>query len=330
MNNVSQRSIRVIGSDCSPDSATKGSIAASTELLRKQLSKNVESQDGTRIVETQQEDLVGSLDIGRIHFQLRRMKRKSYFSEHVFLTAIPENRSKMLFTFQPQHLQGVPLGEYTATGTLTPGTSAKAAQYMEDGFPGESPSSHGTVTPTDSTSGHSTEGSGGGSAEDVAGFIMFECGLENITLRAAKQTGYDESGVVIEEELPTSPTVAADSPKEESIPHDTGHINETIQQSEIDSLRSSTASQGGNLADDETSFGSPVPPPPPQSSASQDAGKDDISTAALQGDASSFTLEFSGVWFNFAAPPPSPKKKKLEYTKYVDSRPLHITCFLWM
>ncbi len=38
--------------------------------------------------------------------------------------------------------------------------------------------------------------------------------------------------------------------------------------------------------------------------------------ASLQGDASSCVLELKSVWLNFAAPPPSPKKKKLEYTRY--------------
>jgi len=36
----------------------------------------------------------------------------------------------------------------------------------------------------------------------------------------------------------------------------------------------------------------------------------------LTGDAASGVLEFKTVWFNFAAPPPSPRKRKLEYTRF--------------
>ena len=39
-------------------------------------------------------------------------------------------------------------------------------------------------------------------------------------------------------------------------------------------------------------------------------------TSSLHGDASSISLEFSKTWFNFAAPPPS-KKRKVQFTRYV-------------
>ena len=98
--------------------------------------------------ERQCEDVVGSLNIRRIHGQLRRMKRNSNFSDHVILTAIPEYQSKVLFTFQKQkHAEGM-------------GTAAK-----QDVIPLEC-------------------------AEDIAGFIMFECGLEDIRLTGATRKGY--------------------------------------------------------------------------------------------------------------------------------------------
>ena len=46
-------------------------------------------------LETQREEMVGNFHISRIHAQLRRMKRNSNYSENVFLTAIPEQRSKV-------------------------------------------------------------------------------------------------------------------------------------------------------------------------------------------------------------------------------------------
>ena len=39
-------------------------------------------------------------------------------------------------------------------------------------------------------------------------------------------------------------------------------------------------------------------------------------TSSLHGDASSISLEFSKTWFNFAAPPPS-KKRKVQFTRCV-------------
>ena len=45
--------------------------------------------------------MVGNLQVDKLHMQLRRMKRNSNFSENVNLTAIPEHRSKCLFTFSP-------------------------------------------------------------------------------------------------------------------------------------------------------------------------------------------------------------------------------------
>lgn len=51
--------------------------------------------EGEQALETQKEEMVGNLHISRIHFQLRRMKRNSNYSDNVFLTAIPERRSKV-------------------------------------------------------------------------------------------------------------------------------------------------------------------------------------------------------------------------------------------
>ena len=51
--------------------------------------------EGEQALETHKEEMVGNLHISRIHFQLRRMKRNSNYSDNVFLTAIPERRSKV-------------------------------------------------------------------------------------------------------------------------------------------------------------------------------------------------------------------------------------------
>ncbi len=87
-----------------------------------------------------------------------------------------------------------------------------------------------------------------------------------------------------------------------------------ISQAESDAISDEDISGLGNSADDEaSSWQSRVS----LDSHQGDADKaDDSSVEDLSGDASSVVLEFKGVWFNFAAPPPSPKKKKLEFTRY--------------
>ena len=56
--------------------------------------------EGEQTMETHREEMVGNLHISRIHFQLRRMKRNSNYSDNVFLTAIPERRSKVFDTIR--------------------------------------------------------------------------------------------------------------------------------------------------------------------------------------------------------------------------------------
>ena len=70
----------------------------------------------------------------------------------------------------------------------------------------------------------------------------------------------------------------------------------------------------GNSADDEaSSWQSRLSV---KTNDSQDVGEEE-GEKDLDGDASSCVLQFKCVWFNFAAPPPSPKKRKLEFTRQV-------------
>ena len=93
---------------------------------------------------------MGALNVRRLHVQLRRLKN-SNFDDKVILTAIPEYRSKVLFTFQPRP----DLIEPELFGTEMRTESFEAA-----------------------------------SLADTAGFVMVEAGLEDITLKAAKRKGF--------------------------------------------------------------------------------------------------------------------------------------------
>ena len=290
--------------------------------LRKQSS--MASEGGEQIVERQQEDMVGSLSIGRVHAQLRRMKRNSNYSSHVYLTAIPEYRSKVLFTFEKPP---VPIGD--GVGVLTPmkGTSEGVDGETTQGsthFQG-SPHTHDSSNIHDSP--HAREfDKEGVMGEDIAGFIMFECGLEDISLRAARRTGYASPTATDDDGIGHSDQQMGDPHKQSyRRPHDS---DEKLNESDSDSHANSEDS--GNTADDEASGKSEdgdvdgTDPDVSQNTAA-DHGHHGAPSAdnELAGDASSGVLKVKSVWFNFAAPPPSPKKKKLEYTRLVT------LCRLW-
>ena len=222
-----------------------------------------------QMVERQQEDMVGNLNIARIHFQLRRMKRDCNFSDNVFLTAIPEHRSKVLFTFQ------------------------KLSTFPECLIP----------FPTASTSSDPQESKVSvNTAEDIAGFIMFECGLENIDLRAARRMGYQSSTSNADDDITPTADTSFYLPSQVSNSQSVGQDNvgaDTRSNPNSDNDANSWRSDISVGASDDTN-----------------TDEDELNVDSLSGDASNCVLEFKSVWFNFAAPPPSPKKKKLNYTRY--------------
>ena len=256
---------------------------------------------GETSVEINRDDLVGSLDISCVHFQLRRMKKHSNYSDQVFLTAIPEHRSQVLFTFRGK-------------SDITDKSVSPAKEEM--------PSSTGT----------SRQGQkhviGAGGVEDTAGFVMFECGLESIQVRVARRKGYEPK-----------PVTSVDGPPGDDVKVDIGYGEavfptmvkiETEKASPVieaktggrlsmdadaESMRSSS---DGNSADDEASSHHSYPPHhmEPPSNASEPMTPLSQAEDRLTGDAASGVLEFKTVWFNFAAPPPSPRKRKLEYTRF--------------
>lgn len=267
-------------------------------------------------VEINRDDLVGSLDISSVHFQLRRMKRHSNYSEQVFLTAIPEHRSQVLFTFR---------GKNDVTDKLV--STAKDS---------EGPSSAGSSQQGQKHASGSAAGASG--VEDAAGFIMFECGLENIQVRVARRKGYEPK-----------PVNSADAAAVDDAKIDTGYSEPVVPTTErietetasplveartagrlsVDADADSISpSSDGNSADDEASshHSFPTQHVEPPASTSEPLTPLSQCEERLTGDAASGVLEFKTVWFNFAAPPPSPRKRKLEYTRFAG----HLFCvFVW-
>ncbi len=295
-NNHSHKSVEA-SSDSSPDSVTKKPIVLdNSSSKKKQDFYMVDDSDQT--VEMQREEMVGNLHVGRVHFQLRRMKKNSNFSEKVFLTAIPEYRSQILFTFQKTNQPMMP----DRQSMSTPLTGMDSSKGVEATIPEEETT-----------------------AEDIAGFVMFECGLEGIDLKASKRSGFHGNMTIEDEEnlhdvdsmlqnIQTKTTFKSEKEIQHKMRPKHGSETDTLNRdSDIASVDGSNASGLGNSADDEaSSWHSRVSI---ESDQVVEEEKAMTNTTDLLGDASSCSLEFKTVWFNFAAPPPSPRKRKLEYTK---------------
>ena len=143
--------------------------------------------------ETHTEEMAGKLDIGKIHCQLRRMKKNSNFSKDVILTAIPEYRSKVAFTFDREQFDSE---QFTSSTPLRTGDrhsrkgstkKRESSKSTEDG--------RGGLDESEQAQRRRISQSSEPSVEDHAGFIMFEAGLEDISIQVAKRRGYeDEDG----------------------------------------------------------------------------------------------------------------------------------------
>lgn len=131
------------------------------------------------------ERLVCKFSISRIHSQLRRLTRESSFTPDVLLTAIPFTASRVFFAFDAdQQLLATPgstrksppiSGLYTGVhGPVLPASASMSHQQL---------STVTASTPSQECSlpGHS------------AGWIMFESGMEELTLRFVQRRGYGDS-----------------------------------------------------------------------------------------------------------------------------------------
>ena len=184
--------------------------------------------------ERQRSDLIGQLQVTRVHCQLRRLKHKCHFGPLVVLTAVPDHRAKAFFTF-----------------------AARGKQRAGRGL----------------------------RAERVAGFIIFECGLERVALKLMQRRGY---GGEHDRTTADNSPAAGDGTDEES-----GSWRSRISHSAAEEEEGEGEEWEGEEGEGEAEGGQ----------------------KSLKGDASSGVLELQSVWFNFAAPPASPKNKRLEYNR---------------
>ncbi|XP_050452726.1 transmembrane protein KIAA1109 isoform X1 [Cataglyphis hispanica] len=118
--------------------------------------------------EKQQEEIIVTLNIGKAHSQLRRLRNESSILKDAVITAIPAHYSKVLFT---------------CTRMTSP---LKCVDYYL----------HHAIDDKEKLNKQTpqaTEEFTMGCGEDRLGFIMFECGLEGIKLKVVKRSQFEKN-----------------------------------------------------------------------------------------------------------------------------------------
>ncbi|KAF8784884.1 Transmembrane protein KIAA1109 like protein [Argiope bruennichi] len=221
--------------------------------------------------ETQQEETVLSASVTCIHCQLRRLKNNSSILKEAMLTVIPYYRSKVEFTFENCSFLGRQLSKQNEKQDTF--MDSDWNQYLD---------------------------------EEKLGFIMFECGLEDIGVKFVKRWGYNSLPAIEGEEKKHVPKI----PKENKL--STRKMYTTNEQPSP----SRHSFKSGNCDDHwDTKMSFPSCVSECGSYSSSDGSKSNIHHQNLKGDASSFIIELKTVWFNFAAPPRTPNTRKIDFTR---------------
>ncbi|EZA51340.1 hypothetical protein X777_10025 [Ooceraea biroi] len=119
--------------------------------------------------EKQQEEIIVTLNIGKAHSQLRRLRNESSILKDAVITAIPAHYSKVLFT---------------CTRMTSP---LKCVDYYLHHLIDEKEKLNKQTGPPQATEEFTM-----GCGEDRLGFIMFECGLEGIKLKVVKRSQFEK------------------------------------------------------------------------------------------------------------------------------------------
>ncbi|KAK9874269.1 hypothetical protein WA026_002622 [Henosepilachna vigintioctopunctata] len=226
-----------------------------------------------------QKQLVICLNIGKVHGQLRRLKNECSILDDAVITAIPSYKSKVLFT--PAKMRPLYRGvEYYLQHT---NSETNWMQPEED------------------------------NAEDKLGFIMFEFGLEGISLKVIKKSQFEEEDKKANGKTDDSADFAKSqeeinnqSAEERGGASTSKSCNTTPKNGEYrtNSLqRPSTPKTSTNEKNDKK-----------KSKDNNENGKENV-VEKDTGSISSCVIELKSVWFNFAAPPRAPITRKIDYTR---------------
>lgn len=247
---------------------TKNKSVNLARLLRLQTHTNSDVIQGEPVFiescENQQSQLVVCLNIGKAHAQLRRLRNESSILNDAIITAIPPYKSKV--SFIPTKIKPMYRG----------------LEYYLQPVPQEN-----NISETDEFG-----------TEDKLGFIMFEGGLEGISIKIVKKSKfeYTESSVNASTNVPSVESMksnenldsAANTPKtnqdtSKSATKDGTTPNSTDKKNPEEESRTNELEKDPNLKDN--------------------------------GNISSGVIELKTVWFNFAAPPRAPITRKIDYTR---------------
>lgn len=140
-------------------------------------------------------------------------------------------------------------------------------------------------------------------AEDKLGFIMFECGLEGVSVKIVKKSQVDQTDGETEDKLPEEKvTETAITEEEVNGGSKTQTATPRLSEQRLNMTRKiSQESRQMNEKYLET----------PKAKENEIASKNEKDN----GNVSSCVIELKVVWFNFAAPPPTPITKKIDYTR---------------
>lgn len=230
----------------------------------------------------QQQQLVICLNVGKVHAQLRRLKNESSILEDAVITAIPTYKSKVLFI--PTKVKPLHRGnEYYLQPSSNEHSSSQTDEF----------------------------------GDDKLGFIMFECGLEGITLKIVKKSQFEQ----IECNLNTSSKCDNN--------YDPQQVKSYENLENIEKSSNTTPKLGnekGSKSDSHTPRLNER-----ESSKVDDKGdkgdNNDTNNVEIKetsgtlvaknasGNVSSCIIELKVVWFNFAAPPRAPITRKIDYTR---------------
>lgn len=244
------------------------------------------------------EENVAIAKVNSLHAQLSRLRNSSSVLKEAVLTIIPPDQSKVAFTLDRVEQLASPgtksdlisahqlrrkssgtnrgilkrqekiTTEPTSSSNVQSGATNyySAKQDWDDVFVDVRP---GTGL-SDETSGDTIK------PTLLTGFIMFEAGLERISIDAVKTSA-------------TRPSK-----------------NDTDGQEEDINLTKSDVNESENPTISKTA---PSPTPQNQSEPVKNSSKEAFKGAA------SFAGELGAVWFNFAAPPKTPNTRKIDYTR---------------
>ncbi|XP_045512611.1 transmembrane protein KIAA1109 homolog isoform X1 [Pieris brassicae] len=222
------------------------------------------------------EDTNITLNVGKVHGQLRRIRNESSQLKDATITGIPCQHSKVAFKF----------------------VRIDNARGCDPTLPQNGPPE--------------------GQKENSIGYIMFECGLEGVSVKvsnhsAAHKPNEDKKPRPDSESCRESvkSTEETKPEKEKSKGIRTSGFEELFKKRESNS-KPSTPNLGT------TQPPPPPPPPEPTTPGPEEPSNDSCTTivpAKDNGNTSSCAIDLKVVWFNFAAPPRTPITKKIDYTR---------------